>query len=160
MPGSEVTMTIARPMEEVFGYMTDFANVERWEVPETHARKTSPGPTGVGTTAEWTQPAAPHYDGLIRATVVEYEPPRLFTMRMETEHDGTPVVTTLRWRFEDEEKGTRVRYAFEINDEGFDAYLGAFPTTRELDPEKFIAAGETRTRTALENLKRLLEEEE
>jgi len=160
MPGSEVTMTIARPMEEVFGYMTDFANVERWEVPETLAKKTSSGPTGVGTTAKWTQPTAQHFDGTISATVVEYEPPRAFAMRMESEHDGTSVVTTVRWRFEDKEGGTRVRYAFEIEDEGFEAYLRSFPTAREVDPEKLIVAGETRARTALKNLKRLLEEEE
>jgi carbon monoxide dehydrogenase subunit G len=42
------TITIKRSPSEVFGYLTDFENLPRWNYAITEARKITPGPVGVG----------------------------------------------------------------------------------------------------------------
>jgi uncharacterized protein YndB with AHSA1/START domain len=44
------TVTIRRPVEDVFAFLADFENVPRWNKAILRTRKTSPGPVGVGTT--------------------------------------------------------------------------------------------------------------
>jgi len=46
----ENTVTIERPVEDVFAFLADFQNVPRWNYAIGHTTKTSPGPVGVGTT--------------------------------------------------------------------------------------------------------------
>jgi uncharacterized protein YndB with AHSA1/START domain len=42
------TLTIRRPIEEVFAFLADFENVPRWNHAIESTTKTSPGPVGVG----------------------------------------------------------------------------------------------------------------
>jgi len=44
------TLTIRRPIEEVFAFLADFENVPRWNHAIESTTKTSPGPVGVGGT--------------------------------------------------------------------------------------------------------------
>jgi Polyketide cyclase / dehydrase and lipid transport len=44
------TVTIRRPVEDVFGFLADFENIPTWNYAILQTEKTSPGPVGVGTT--------------------------------------------------------------------------------------------------------------
>lgn len=44
------TVTIRRPIEDVFGLLADFENIPTWNYAILQTSKTSPGPVGVGTT--------------------------------------------------------------------------------------------------------------
>jgi uncharacterized protein YndB with AHSA1/START domain len=46
----ENTVTIERPVEDVFAFLADFQNVPRWNYAIEETTRTSPGPVGVGTT--------------------------------------------------------------------------------------------------------------
>jgi NAD(P)-dependent dehydrogenase (short-subunit alcohol dehydrogenase family)/carbon monoxide dehydrogenase subunit G len=43
------TLEISRPIDEVFQYTANFANIEQWDPGVTESAKLSPGPVGVGT---------------------------------------------------------------------------------------------------------------
>ena len=45
----ENTVTIRRPIEEVFGFLADFENVPKWNYAIVETHKVSQGPVGVGT---------------------------------------------------------------------------------------------------------------
>jgi hypothetical protein len=44
------TVTIRRPIEDVFAFLADFEHIPTWNYAIEQTRKTSPGPAGVGTT--------------------------------------------------------------------------------------------------------------
>ena len=46
------TVEVARPVEEVFAYISDFTTTEEWDATATSARKLSPGAIAVGTQFE------------------------------------------------------------------------------------------------------------
>ncbi|MGH2395015.1 MAG: SRPBCC family protein [Candidatus Limnocylindria bacterium] len=46
----ENTVTIRRPVQDVFAFLADFENIPRWNYAILETRKVSPGPVGVGTT--------------------------------------------------------------------------------------------------------------
>lgn len=50
----DVETTISRPVEEVFAYLSNIDRQPEWVSPLTDSRKTSSGPTGVGTTYQQT----------------------------------------------------------------------------------------------------------
>src|SRR5881227_4381663 len=54
MVRTEIHGTIDRPIEEVFGYMSDIERQPEWVSTLSESRKTSTGPTGVGTTYQQT----------------------------------------------------------------------------------------------------------
>jgi hypothetical protein len=49
MAAFENTVTITRPVEEVFAYLADAENLPQWNYAIEQTRKISPGPVGVGT---------------------------------------------------------------------------------------------------------------
>jgi hypothetical protein len=49
MADFENTVTITRPVEEVFTYLADAENLPQWNYAIEQTRKISPGPVGVGT---------------------------------------------------------------------------------------------------------------
>ena len=55
MAAFENSVTIQRPIEEVFAYLADFENTPRWNYTIEETRKTSPGPVGVGATYRQTR---------------------------------------------------------------------------------------------------------
>ena len=46
----ENTVLIARPIEDVFAFLSDLENVPKWNYSIVETRKVSEGPIGVGTT--------------------------------------------------------------------------------------------------------------
>jgi uncharacterized protein YndB with AHSA1/START domain len=46
----ENTVMIARPIEDVFGFLADLENIPNWNYAIVETRKVSKGPVGVGTT--------------------------------------------------------------------------------------------------------------
>jgi carbon monoxide dehydrogenase subunit G len=44
------TLTIQRPVDDVFAFLADFENIPTWNYAILETTKTSPGPVGVGTT--------------------------------------------------------------------------------------------------------------
>ena len=54
MPRSVVSVAIKRPVEDVFAVLSDPTNTPKWNSTLLSAKKTSDGPTGVGTTVQST----------------------------------------------------------------------------------------------------------
>jgi uncharacterized protein YndB with AHSA1/START domain len=75
---THVTVEIARPVEEVFAFVTTPANFPRWAgAVVTASRQTSPGPVGVGTTfTQQNRLLGRRFTTELR--VVAYEPARRF----------------------------------------------------------------------------------
>jgi len=51
----ETSITINRPIEQVFAVVSDFSRAVKWQVGIVEARVTSSGTRGVGTTYTWVQ---------------------------------------------------------------------------------------------------------
>lgn len=82
----EYSMTIQRPIEEVFAFVSNVENWSQWISNTSEITKTSSGPIGVGTT--FTQ--ITHFLGRrldVRGTVMEYMPNR----KIRVQSDGKPV---------------------------------------------------------------------
>ena len=98
----EGNITIGRPVEEVFAYVTDIGNFAKWNEQAGQSEQTSEGPVGVGTTyrgsyelmgrsMEWT------------SEITEYEPNR----RMAQKIDMGPAVMAMSWLVEPVGDGTK-----------------------------------------------------
>lgn len=99
----EYSVTIQRPIEEVFAFVSNVGNWSQWVSGTSEARQTSPGPIQVGTT--FTQVS--NFLGRrfeINATVTEYEPNRRFALAS----DGKPVPFGNQIIFEAVREGTRM----------------------------------------------------
>jgi uncharacterized protein YndB with AHSA1/START domain len=49
VPTFENTVMIARPIEDVFAFLSDLENIPKWNYAIVETRKVSEGPVGVGT---------------------------------------------------------------------------------------------------------------
>ena len=95
-------ITIDRPVEEVFAYVTDTSNDPAWHTDILEARKTSAGPIGIGTTWHLRfKPVMGVSEG--DTEVVAFEPNR------KTVQQGVvgPMQPTLTYLFEPAGGGTR-----------------------------------------------------
>ncbi|MGH8958236.1 MAG: SRPBCC family protein, partial [Acidimicrobiia bacterium] len=108
------SVTIDRPVEEVFAYVTDTSNDPAWHTDILEARKTSEGPIGVGTT--WHARFKPSM-GISEGDmdVVAFEPNRMEVQR------GVigPMQPTLTYLFEPANGGTRFTRHVQIKVSGF-----------------------------------------
>ena len=100
----EETVEIAAPPEKVWEVLADVENWPTWTASTRSVRRTSPGPSGVGSTVEIKQPRLPK----IVWTITAFDPGRSFTWEAKTpgvhstgEHAITPTPT-----------GSTVRLAF------------------------------------------------
>jgi uncharacterized membrane protein len=99
----EQRVVIDRPIEEVFSFMTDFANITRWETGILEAGQVTPGPLGLGARGHDVR----KFMGKRAETVyevTEYAPPGRFAVRSLS--GPTPVEAS--YAFESAEGGTRV----------------------------------------------------
>jgi uncharacterized protein YndB with AHSA1/START domain len=138
------SITINRPVEEVFTYVTDTSNDPAWHTDILEARKTSEGPIGVGT--KWYlrfKPAMGVSEG--NTEVVTFEPDRKEVLR------GVlgPMQPTLTYLFEPVDGGTRFTRRIQIKVSGM---------MRLMEPLMRLMAPRGNARF-LSNLKRLLESE-
>lgn len=67
----ENTVTIHRPVADVFAFLADFENVPRWNYAIEETRKASPGPVGVGTTYRQTRSVPRRSEEGFEVTVFE-----------------------------------------------------------------------------------------
>ena len=106
----ERTITIHRPVEEVFTYVSDIANGPQYISGQREAHVTSSGPMGIGTTFATS-------GNLVRRAamceVIEYEPNRRLAWKAKS---GARATTT--WRFQPSGPSTRLTFTRVANAHG------------------------------------------
>ena len=118
----ETTLTILRPIEEAFAFVSDFSNAARWDPRTYEAHKATDGPVGIGTRFVL-------IGGLLREEsvrrfriprflagmalpydVVDFDAPNKFILEGKT-----PLVSYRDvLEFSEENAGTRLRYYAEL----------------------------------------------
>ena len=107
----ERTLTIHRPVEEVFAYLCDVAHGPQFISGQREAHQTSPGQMAIGTTFTTTSRLLRR-----RATheVTEYEPNRRLAWKATS---GLPATTT--WAIEPSGPSTRVTFRWRASPPSF-----------------------------------------
>ncbi|HUH07728.1 MAG TPA: SRPBCC family protein [Egibacteraceae bacterium] len=138
------SITIDRPVDEVFAYVNEPANEPHWHTDVLEATRASEGAIGIGTTYDL---KIKPFMGISEGTtqVVEFEPDRRAVWRGEM---GS-MRPTLTYQFEPAAGGTRFtrRVQFEL------------PGMMRLMEPLARASGRKRNAGFLSNLKRVLEQE-
>jgi uncharacterized membrane protein len=109
----EAGITIKRPVEQVFAFISNAENNPKWATGAIEVTKVTEGMVGVGTV--W-RPVATFLGKRIEGEghVIEYEPNRRYTVRSEK-----PFPFELHYTFEGIEGGTRVNLTREADPGGF-----------------------------------------
>jgi uncharacterized protein YndB with AHSA1/START domain len=138
----EFTTDVNRPVEEVFSYLTDPANLPEWQSGATEARLEGSGPVAVGSRmVEVRKFLGKRIESTLEVT--EYEPNRRFAFRVVS----GPVPFRVDHTFESVDGRTRIHVAGEGEPGGF--FRLAEPLV--------IKAVERETKKDFETLKDLLE---
>jgi uncharacterized protein YndB with AHSA1/START domain len=139
------SITINRPVEEVFAYVTDTANDPAWHTDIVEARRASDRPIGTGT--RWHLRLKP-FMGVSEGDqeVVAFEPNRTEVQRGV----AGQMKVTLTYLFEPADGGTRFTRSVQIKMSGLMRLMEPF--IQWVDAPK-------RNRRFVANLKRVLEEE-
>jgi len=101
-----IAITIARPIEEVFAFVSDARNRPRWDESVDSEELTSPEPVGVGSTVR-TRMRSMGRDYELGWEVVEHDPPT--SQRIES--TSGPFSTTLLYDLSEDGDGTLVRFS-------------------------------------------------
>ena len=101
-----VTVVIARPLDEVFAFVSDARNRPSWDDSVESEQLTSPEPIGVGSTVR-TRMQSMGRDLEIDWEIVEHEPPT----HQRIESTSGPFSTTLVYDLEGDPDGTAVRFS-------------------------------------------------
>jgi carbon monoxide dehydrogenase subunit G len=102
-------LEVHRPLEEVFSFVGDFANAERWDPGVASSRALTDGPAGVGSRYE----LIVVFNGKrlpMTYEVTAFDPPH----RVELRGTGFTVNALDDIRFEPTERGTRIRYTADL----------------------------------------------
>ncbi len=137
------SVTIDRPVDEVFAFLSDLENVPKWNYAIAETRKSSPGPVAVGTTyVQRREIPKPSEEQLV---VTELSPDR----RLAVEGKLGPFPAKSRYELEPAGAGTVLVNTVELEMTGPLRLVGG------------IAASRVKTAVAenLDVLKRLLESE-
>ena len=102
----EGDITIERPIEIVWKFMTDFENYPRWHKGMVEAKKTSEGPMGVGTTVEVVAELLGRHK--MKLMITDYEPNRRIAWRVDVRRVTGAAGYVAGCRFESLQGGTRV----------------------------------------------------
>ena len=135
------TVMVRRPIEEVFGFLSDFENVPRWNYAIVETRKVSQGPVGVGTIYHQVRSVPRQSEE--RFEVTAYNPPRHLEIRGQL----GPFPSRLSYALDAIAEGTRVTNSVELELRGPGRLLGGVAVPRVRDA---VAAN-------LRKLKELLE---
>ncbi|MEU4340129.1 SRPBCC family protein [Nocardia sp. NPDC023852] len=104
----ENTLTINRPIVDVFAYLAQFENVPRWNYAITETRKISAGPVGVGSTYRQTrsipEPAVEVFE------VTEFQP----TQRLQIRGQLGRFPAVVSYDLESAPGGTLLRNAIDL----------------------------------------------
>lgn len=101
-----VAVDIARPLDEVFAFVSDARNRPSWDYSVASEELTSPEPIGVGSTVR-TRMRSMGRDYEIDWEIVEHEPPT----RQRIESTSGPFSTTLRYELTGDSEATSVRFS-------------------------------------------------
>jgi carbon monoxide dehydrogenase subunit G len=107
------TLEVARPLDEVFAFVGDFANTKDWDPGVADARKATDGPIRVGTRYE----VYVMFNGRKLPMIYEVEawdPPN----RVVLQGDRKTVRAVDDIRFEATPSGTRIRYSADLRLKG------------------------------------------
>jgi uncharacterized protein YndB with AHSA1/START domain len=105
----EAGITIAAPPEEVFAFVADLGNLPRWQSGIVSAKRTSPDPVGVGSTARVVRDMAGQ-SLTVDLTITDFEPGR--RLALASQASGVSVTATLE--MEPNDDATVVRSGIEI----------------------------------------------
>lgn len=139
------SVTIGRPVEEVFAYVTDTSNDPAWHTDILEARKLSDGPIGTGT--KWHirfKPFLGTSEG--DQEVVAFEPNRTEVMRGV----AGPMNVMLTYLFEPADRATRFTRRVQIRLSGI---------MRLMEPFMHWVDAPKRNQRFVANLKRVLEQD-
>jgi hypothetical protein len=75
----ENVVMIARPIEDVFAFLSDLENIPKWNYAIVETRKVSKGPVGVGTTYQQVRSVPSRSEE--RLEITTYDPPRQLEIR-------------------------------------------------------------------------------
>jgi uncharacterized protein YndB with AHSA1/START domain len=123
----ENTVMIARPIEDVFAFLSDLENIPKWNYAIVETRKISEGPVGVGTTYHQVRSVPSRSEE--RLEITTYDPPRQLEIRGQL----GPFRSRLFYALDTIPEGTRVTNTVEVELRGPGRLLGrvAVPRVRE-----------------------------
>jgi len=107
-------LEVARPLDEVFAFVGDFANTKDWDPGVADSRKVTDGPIGVGTRYA----VDVVFNGRklpMTYEVTAWDPPNRVVLKGE----GSRVTAVDEIRFEATPAGTRIRYSADLRLKGF-----------------------------------------
>jgi carbon monoxide dehydrogenase subunit G len=114
----ELSVEIARPVHEVWEYLTNPEHVPEWQSSAVSSHQVSGGPMGVGTTLEDERRFMRHR-AVSKVEVTEYEPEQLFTLHGLS----GPVRFTIRQRLEAHGEGTLLHVEAEADPGGLGRFV-------------------------------------
>jgi uncharacterized protein YndB with AHSA1/START domain len=123
----ENTVTIRRPIEDVFAFLADFENIPRWNYAIVETHKVSQGPVGVGTSYQQVRSVPSRSEE--RFEVIAYNPPRQLEIRGQL----GPFPSRLSYVLDAIPEGTRVTNAVELELRGPSRLLGRVAVPRVRD---------------------------
>jgi carbon monoxide dehydrogenase subunit G len=142
MPTITQSVTVNRPVEEVWDFIGSFENTTRWSRGVLEARQTSDGPLGVGSTLQTVVKAF----GRRRTAdylVTEYEPNHAFAFEITS----GPMTSRARYSVEPAGAGTRLTASGEAQATGLYKLLASV----------LVRTLERHSQDDLTNVKRILE---
>jgi uncharacterized protein YndB with AHSA1/START domain len=98
----QITVTIRRPVQDVFAFLADFENIPKWNDAIVETEKTSPGPVGVGTTYRQLRSIPTSSEEAFQVTA--FEP----TRHLEIHGEIGPFTATINYLLGPSDDGTRV----------------------------------------------------
>ena len=141
MASFENSVTIRRPVENVFAFLADFENVPKWNSAIVETTKASPGPVGVGTTYRQTRSTPSRSDEAFEVTV--FEP----ASRLEVQGGLGPFTARVNYLLQPIGSGTRLTNTVDLESSGLLTLVAPLATSRV---KHAVAAN-------LDTLKQLLE---
>ena len=123
----ENTVMIGRPIEEVFGFLSDLENVPRWNYAIAETRKVSQGPVDVGTIYQQVRSVPRRSEE--RFEVTAYNPPRQLEIRGQL----GPFPSNHYYALDATPEGTRVTNTVELELRGPGRLLGRVAVPRVRD---------------------------
>lgn len=123
----ENVVTISRPIEDVFGFLSDFENVPKWNYAIVETRKVSDGAVGVGTIYRQVRSVPSRSEEIFEVTA--FDAPRHLEIRGQL----GPFPSRLSYALETTPQGTRVTNFVELELRGPGRLLGRVAVPRVRD---------------------------
>jgi carbon monoxide dehydrogenase subunit G len=123
----ENTVMIARPIQDVFAFLSDLENIPKWNYAIVETRKVSEGPVGLGTIYQQVRSVPSRSEE--RLEVTAYDPPRHLEIRGQL----GPFLSRLSYALDGTGEGTRVTNSVELELRGPGRLLGRVAVPRVRD---------------------------